>query len=493
MVLLSFALAQSVTLHLNDPRTHRSPGDRCTDTHCRALLDRIEHAERSIDFAVYGFRDQSDVVDALERAAERGVRVRGVVDADANGVNYYADTADVRARLGGIGTDEASDRALLENRRDFRLPERCPRPPGFEGPLQCLGYDLGDRCLLAAHASREPITSSGAIQHNKFFVFDERSVWTGSTNVSDSGTGGYNANLVVTVDSPVVAGWYTQEVERMLEGQFHADKPRSPAQRWLSPEGVHVTGLFSPQDRPLTRGVRPLLQQAQHSIDVAVFFLTHKRITADLIAAHRRGVRVRVILDATAARNGYTKHEILRAAGIPVKVEDWGGKMHAKAAVIDGHTLVTGSMNWTSAGEGGNDENTLLLRSRPLARQFQSWFDALWASVPDRWTHGRPDPESLDSGSSCFDGVDNDFDHLADAQDPGCSAQPPAMAALPPYGFVAKQAGEGLLVKGVQKDGQAYWLGPWQTAYARHPADTWFCSRHDAEEAGYRRMPRSSP
>lgn len=491
MLLFLFTAFAQVSLFLQDPRIHPDPGDRCADAHCRALLDSIQQARERIDFAVYGFRDQSAVVDALEAAVARGVEVRGVVDADADGVNYYASTAEVRRRLPDVRTDELTDRATVANERSWSGRAACERPAGFRGPLQCLGYDLGSACLLAAHASREPIVSTGQILHHKYFVFDGRSVWTGSTNVSDSGTGGYNANLVLHVDDPVVARWYTEEFEQMfVHGRFHADKQaRGPYHHTLA-DGTALSGWFSPSDRPITRGLRPLLQGARESIDVAVFFLTHKHVTADLIAAHRRGVRVRVILDATAATNGYTKHELLRAAGIPVKVETWGGKMHAKAAVIDGRVLVAGSMNWTSAGEGGNDENTLIFRSPRLAGQFTEWFEALWRDLGDGPLQGRPDPEGRASGTACTDGVDNDFDHLADNEDPGCSATPPPLAPLPPHRIVQKVDGQGLLIKGGTVDGRPVWVPPGHPAYGTLPLERWFCSRFDAEDAGYRRLPR---
>ena len=90
-------------------------------------------------------------------------------------------------------------------------------------------------------------------------------------------------------------------------------------------------------------------------------------------------------------------------AAVAVKVENWGGKMHAKSAVIDGHTVITGSMNWTSAGAGGNDENTLILKSKRLGAQYEAWFEGLWQRIPDQWLSGRPDPESRNSGTACSD------------------------------------------------------------------------------------------
>jgi phosphatidylserine/phosphatidylglycerophosphate/cardiolipin synthase-like enzyme len=149
-------------------------------------------------------------------------------------------------------------------------------------------------------------------------------------------------------------------------------------------------------------------------------------------------VKVRVIIDATGATNGYTKHELLRAAGVPVKVENWGGKMHMKSAVIDDDVVVTGSMNWTSAGEYSNDENTIIVRSADHAAQYSRFFETIWASIPDRWLTANPDPESRDSTTSCTDRSDNDFDDLEDAEDPGCGESPPPLPALPPWRIVPK-------------------------------------------------------
>jgi hypothetical protein len=62
----------------------------------------------------------------------------------------------------------------------------------------------------------------------------------------------------------------------------------------------------------------------------------------------------------------------------------------------------------------------------------------MWAEIPDQWATRNPDPESRDSGTSCTDGFDNDYDHLTDAEDPGCGPNPPPMLELPPHWVVPK-------------------------------------------------------
>lgn len=438
-LLLATAHADDVKLVLNDGRARPSPLDRCDAGVCSSLLGLVQGAEHTIDFAFYGFRDQTQLLEAFRAARDRGVRIRGVVDMDVDNTNYYASTPLWMKEFPDVRTDWKTDVASKASQPSFdNMKFRCPRPVGFEGPLQCLAVDLGqDRCYLSAHVSRQPIQFQGDIMHDKFVVVDGRYVWTGSTNASDSCTGGYNANLVMVLDSPTVAGFYTSEFEQMYAGRFHGQKqPQAlPMRQQITPD-VAVDVYFSPQHEPITNAVRPLIQQARASIDIAVFFLTHKGIAQDLVDAKNRGVRVRVLMDATGARNEYTKHDVLRTAGIPVKVEDWGGKMHAKSAVVDGAIVIGGSMNWTNAGEDGNDENTIVLYSKAHAKQYQAWFDALWAAVPDGWAAADPDPESRDSGRSCTDGVDNDHDDLADERDPGCGAHPPPLPPLPPFRVV---------------------------------------------------------
>lgn len=431
----------SLQVILLSPLDWKVPSADCRTEACRALVQLIDGAESAINFAAYGLRSQPAITDALGRAQQRGIVVRGIVDKSLDGSSYYEDT-DELGLVASVKTDWAADRRTAQavkpesDRRD-----RCARPAGFLGPLQCLWFDLGDECLLAAHASREPLEFAGDIMHNKFFVADSRHVWTGSANLSNTGIGGYNANAVVVAHSTDIALLYTAEFEEMYEaGRFHREKlhfRKQTAETTLT-DGTHVRVLFSPQGYAVQRELEPLIKSARESIDVAMFFLTHKYLAAQLIAAHRRGVRVRVIVDATSAGNGYSKHELLRAAGIPVKVESWGGKMHMKVAVVDGRYSVLGSMNWTAAGETKNDENILIVESDRVASQITSFIDQMWDSIPESWLASRPDPESRDSAGSCADGIDNDFDEKVDEMDEGCTDARAALPELPPFWRVPK-------------------------------------------------------
>ena len=207
-----------------------------------------------------------------------------------------------------------------------------------------------------------------------------------------------------------------------LNGHYHKNKKK------LKKENIstfinenEILLFFSPQSRGAAKGIIPLIRQAEDSIDVSIFFLTHNKISKELVFAHERGVKVRVILDATAAKNGYSKHNYLRKHGIDVKVENWGGKMHMKAAVFDKKHVVVGSMNWTKAGEKKNDENTIIIKNSPKhANQLFFFFEEMWNSIPARWLQEDPNPESKESGISCYDLIDNDFDKIIDSDEMEC-------------------------------------------------------------------------
>ena len=114
-------------------------------------------------------------------------------------------------------------------------------------------------------------------------------------------------------------------------------------------------------------------------------------------------------MDASAAKNKYSTHQHLREAGIEVKVENFGGKMHAKSMIIDNRYIISGSMNFTKAGEEKNDENTIIIENATLAKAYKEYFFALWKQIPRRYLFIDPNPESFESGNSCFDGIDNNL------------------------------------------------------------------------------------
>ena len=416
-----FANADNIYLYVNSPLDKKGPSENCDVPLCSSLIELIESSNSTIDFAIYGLRGQPYILKALERAKNRGVLVRGIVDKTTENKSYYSDTWRLERLITNTRSDLEHDRRTLkklQKRNNWSGKEKCDRPKGHVGPLQCFEGE--------GYASKADINFQGDIMHHKFFVVDSAVVWSGSANISDTGVGGYNANNVVVIESQAVAQLFTEEFNRMFQdGLFHRGKGKTKKSTsvWVETRNKQELLIaFSPQDYAVYSAVMPLLKTAEKSVDIAMFFLTHREISRELVKAHKRGVSVRVILDATGATNEYSKHKYLRDAGVPVKVENWGGKMHMKSALIDQKHLIIGSMNWTSAGESKNDENTIVIKDFADSEVFSAFYSELWRSIDDKWLQYDPKPESLDSGFACFDGIDNDFDDQVDGDDPGCNS-----------------------------------------------------------------------
>ena len=482
-----------IELLFNSPHLLDSPSEESSSAAGRSLIDLINGANHSIYFAIYGIRNQPEVLNALLQAKNRGVKVFGIVDKDLSNNNYYSGTKELIEKLGVIKDDYRSDLNYDKNNYQYASTPYWEKPIGFDGPPSTVGYSIDDRtAMISVQASKNIISFQGNIMHNKFFVFDNNKVWTGSTNVSDSGTGGYNANISAIIRSEEIATLYIDEFNQMYqEGKFHNTKSlRSDLVKFNKNNKVKL--YFSPQTKVLTEKIIPLIDSAKDKINVSVFFLTHKGVAGALIEAHRRGVEVRVIIDASGASNEYTKFQFLRIAGIPLKIENWGGKLHSKAASIDENILILGSMNWTSAGENINDENTLIISDSKLVQEYDSFFNEIWNSIPDIWLKDRPSAESPASTASCFDGIDNNYDNRIDSLDGNCKNLSNIVNELPPIYIVKKEEGSNLIKGNVSKNGNKIYHLPNQKYYNRVKIDLnrgeyFFANENEARKLGFRK------
>ena len=354
-------------------------------------FDRLlRGTQRYADFAIYGIHKQDWLFKGMNDALKRKVRVRSVVD----------------QRKGALGDWS------LEN---FTYPQTAYLP-----------RFIGESAVVPDLNESGTVRTS-SVMHNKFAVLDRRYLWMGSMNFSPTGIGAeYNANSVLLVDSEALAIIYAQEFYQMFEKKrfSRTKRPRGKRLPLVYNDGTRVSVFFSPQDNPLEAAVIPFIRSARSALDIAMFYLTDARIAEEIMAAIQRGVRVRLLADAVAARNKYSKHAFIRQAGAQVKVENWGGKMHMKTVVADGVRLLIGSMNWSAAGSTKNDENTIVIDNNSrLALEFAKHFNALWVRTPDTPANVRePMAESMDSINSCFDGTDNDHDGKIDMADPGCAS-----------------------------------------------------------------------
>ncbi|OYD17293.1 hypothetical protein CH333_01300 [candidate division WOR-3 bacterium JGI_Cruoil_03_44_89] len=113
----------------------------------------------------------------------------------------------------------------------------------------------------------------------------------------------------------------------------------------------------------------------------------NRRVYRALVAAKDRGVDIKVILDASDWNpNNTGKNEklegYLEANGIKVWWDPPDITSHCKFIVVDVHTVIVGSTNWTYYALVHNNEANVLIKSKPLAVEFESYFrDVLGVST----------------------------------------------------------------------------------------------------------------
>lgn len=131
---------------------------------------------------------------------------------------------------------------------------------------------------------------------------------------------------------------------------------------------------FSPRGGAEKAIVRAI-HTAENEIYVQAYSFTSQNIADALVAAFRRGVRVRVILDKSQRTAKGSKLKNLGDTGIPVLIDSAHAIAHNKVMVIDMRRVITGSFNFTQSAEARNAENVLIIDSKALSRKYKSNFD----------------------------------------------------------------------------------------------------------------------
>lgn len=147
----------------------------------------------------------------------------------------------------------------------------------------------------------------------------------------------------------------------------------------VPPSQGTLQAVFAPWDNVET-AVIDVLDGARRRVLVQAYLLTSKKIATTLVAAHRRGIDVQVMLDADQlAKVPSSAASGLAAVGIPVWLETKYQNAHNKIIVVDpdmpNATVITGSFNFTWTAQHRNAENILIARSNPAlaARYAQNW------------------------------------------------------------------------------------------------------------------------
>jgi phosphatidylserine/phosphatidylglycerophosphate/cardiolipin synthase-like enzyme len=148
-----------------------------------------------------------------------------------------------------------------------------------------------------------------------------------------------------------------------------------------SADAPKVQVFFSPNGGG-TAAITNALSNAKKTILVQAYSFTSAPIAKALVDAHRRGVKIQVILDKSQRTEKYSSADFVHNASIPTFIDDKHAIAHNKLMVIDGTKVVTGSFNFTKAAEEKNAENLLIIEDPVLAAKYSdNWNSHLKHSV----------------------------------------------------------------------------------------------------------------
>ncbi|MBC8144114.1 MAG: hypothetical protein H7X80_00940, partial [bacterium] len=162
-------------------------------------------------------------------------------------------------------------------------------------------------------------------------------------------------------------------------------------------------------DADVSERVEAIIFEAKETIDMAMYNLNVNSVTEALIAAHRRGVRVRVIGHVENIANSASRFSQLAAAGVAVFANPRVASgqqqplMHNKFIIIDAQasvagadqTVVTGSWNATTLQTYDDANNVIVIRDTLVADAYLREFEEMWGS-----STSTPDPVVSRFGAS---------------------------------------------------------------------------------------------
>ena len=232
--------------------------------------------------------------------------------------------------------------------------------------------------------------------HRKTLVVDTAQGWKAlvtSANPHDGSSRHSNVALIVTGNTAIDVLKTEQAVGRMskgdipmvIVGEFEAEKSL-PQVQLLTEEAIYQATLT------LIKTAKP-----QQQIDLAMFYLSERQIVKALIAAHQRGVKLRVLLDPNKdafgrQKNGIPNRQVaseLNAAGITVRwCNTQGEQCHSKMIIKHDAAqaeLILGSANFTARNLKNynleSDLRVLGAAKAPVFNDANQYFDTAWSNL----------------------------------------------------------------------------------------------------------------
>jgi phosphatidylserine/phosphatidylglycerophosphate/cardiolipin synthase-like enzyme len=350
------------------------------------FISRIDSAKYSIDITLWGFSYYTSITNALINAKNRGVKIRFVY-------NHTAFTPWI---------DSLIAHEIPVIKREF-----------------------------------DTIFS----MHNKFLIFDYRYndnpktkyLWTGSTNVSHPQFHSDKNNIIVIQDEALCAV-YTREFEEMWGS--HTDLPDPSKARFgtqktdnvphiLNVAGTRMEVYFSPSDSVSAFLSNLILTKTTESLFFCMLKFELPEIENALHTIFIDEIKIKGVFDLSNIFLPNSAYPRMKGMAVPnawnphadVFPDTLSGLIHHKYFITDANSsggnkiTATGSFNWETPANIGNDENSLIIFDARVNNLYYQEFHSRYRESGGELIGlgiGNPDIE-INSGFSLSQNYPNPF------------------------------------------------------------------------------------
>lgn len=317
-----------------------------------AVLERmIDSAQARIDVLMYTWEDDAvgwDIARRLAAAAAANRRVRVLVDGGANLI-FAPSPAD---------DPPAPGSAASPSRRDK------PKTAGEVNRVVCW---LAQQPCVELVRIRNPCAH---FDHRKLVLIDGQCAWAGGRNFTHTAFF-VRHDISFTMQGPLVAEWQAvfETYWREQGGKPGCAPDRLAGILDLPANAAGRLVENTPTQHSLRHALYHAIDQARSFVYLENPYLTDNGVITKLARARRRGVDTRIIFtiqsDTTSINhtNKVTANRLL-AAGVRVYL--YPGRVHTKAALIDGCWAYLGSGNFDLLSLHRNHELGVVFGSGPI-------------------------------------------------------------------------------------------------------------------------------
>lgn len=315
----------------------------------KKVVEKIDNAQKEIYVAIYSFNIEA-IRDALVKASERGVKV----------IVYY------------------------HYSKSYKMDE-------FLG-------DAKDK-LEVRYVARFQNDENYYNMHHKFMIVDPdletRTLLTGPWNWSHYQEDLDPNILIETHDKEIIDSYMeeTGRISRGFSGYFKfRDLTYLPWDKLINyPNGDFIEIWWSPgrNANSIEGRVIALIKEANNKIDISMTQFDSYQIAKWLIRQSKAGVKIRMIVNANTIEDEQSivpwfkekikesnlNIEVFEGGTFPTEEKPRYSIFHHHNMIIDDKITFTSTANWTFGGFFANDENSMVISSKEITKDFQNIFD----------------------------------------------------------------------------------------------------------------------